>query len=79
MVGRPQVSQQFRFMFVGEMPHFPMQWFLALLGLWRRARSIPDNDEEGRMWMFGIARKLPVTHSRGSSHRLTLADRFRDS
>jgi len=33
MVGRPQVSQQFRFMFVGKMPHFPMQRFLPLLGL----------------------------------------------
>ena len=51
----------------------------TLLVLWRRARSIPDNDEERRMWMFGIARKLLVTHSRGSSRRLTLADRFRDS
>ena len=50
----------------------------TLLGLWRRARSIPDNDAEGRMWMFGIARNVLVTHRRGLSRRLALADRLRD-
>ena len=50
----------------------------TLLVLWRRARSIPDNDDEGRMWMFGIARNVLVTHRRGLSRRLALADRLRD-
>ncbi|WP_354574653.1 RNA polymerase sigma factor [Frigoribacterium sp. UYMn621] len=50
----------------------------TLLVLWRRARSIPENDDEGRMWMFGIARNVLATHRRGLSRRLALADRLRD-
>lgn len=49
----------------------------TLLVLWRRASSIPINDDEGRMWMFGIARKVLATHRRGMSRRLALADRLR--
>lgn len=30
----------------------------ALLVIWRRAASIPSDDQEARMWMFGIARNL---------------------
>jgi RNA polymerase sigma-70 factor (ECF subfamily) len=49
----------------------------TLLVLWRRASSIPDTDDVGRMWMFGIARRVLATHRRGLSRRLALADHLR--
>lgn len=49
----------------------------TLLVLWRRADSIPEDDAEGRMWMFGIARKVLATYRRGLSRQIALADRLR--
>lgn len=49
----------------------------VLLVIWRRAGSIPADDEEARMWMFGIARNLLTTHSRTTRRRSALQDKLR--
>jgi RNA polymerase sigma-70 factor (ECF subfamily) len=49
-----------------------------LVVMWRKARSIPLDEEESRMWTFGIARNLVLTHRRGSARRAALAGRLRD-
>jgi RNA polymerase sigma-70 factor, ECF subfamily len=49
----------------------------ALLVIWRRAASIPTEDEEVRMWMFGIARNLLSTHGRTTRRRSALQDKLR--
>lgn len=49
----------------------------TLLVLWRRANSLPDDETEGRMWMFGIARHVLTTYRRGRSRQIALADRLR--
>lgn len=49
----------------------------ALLVIWRRASSIPTDDEEARMWMFGIARNLVSTHARTTRRRSALQDKLR--
>lgn len=49
----------------------------ALLVIWRRAASIPSDDQEARMWMFGIARNLLLTHGRSTRRRTKLEDRLR--
>lgn len=43
----------------------------TFLTIWRRARSIPLQDEEARMWMFGVARNTLSNHRRSRiRHRL---------
>ena len=49
----------------------------ALLVIWRRAASIPTDDQEARMWMFGIARNLVMTHGRTTRRRSALQDKLR--
>lgn len=49
-----------------------------LVVVWRKASSAPSEPEEARMWMFGIARNLVLTHRRGRARRLALAGRLRD-
>ncbi len=47
------------------------------LVLWRRCADLPDDPEQARMWMYGIARRALSTHRRGKGRRLALADRLR--
>ncbi len=49
----------------------------ALLVIWRRAASMPADDEEARMWMFGIARNLVTTLGRATRRRSALQDKLR--
>lgn len=49
----------------------------ALLVIWRRAESIPTDNLEARLWMFGIARNLVTTHGRTIRRRSALQDKLR--
>lgn len=44
---------------------------------WRRVRELPDDPEQARMWLFGIARGTLQNHARGERRRWALADRIR--
>jgi RNA polymerase sigma-70 factor (ECF subfamily) len=48
----------------------------TLLVIWRRAKAIPTDDTEARMWMFGAARKVLATHRRSVGRRAGLADKL---
>lgn len=50
----------------------------TLLIAWRRAASVPRDDEEARMWMFGVARRVLSTHHRGRVRRQALMARLRE-
>lgn len=50
----------------------------TLLVVWRKATSMPADDTEARMWLFGIARKVLSTHWRGRGRRIALSGRLRD-
>lgn len=49
----------------------------TLLVLWRKARDVPHEDSEARMWMYGVARQVLLTHKRAHSRRSALHDRLR--
>lgn len=49
----------------------------TLLIVWRRAGDLPADDVEARMWMFGIARRLVLSHHRGKHRRIELVDRLK--
>ncbi len=49
----------------------------TLVILWRRAGSLPAEDEEVRPWMFGIARNVLMHHQRRSVRQRALASRLR--
>lgn len=44
---------------------------------WRRVDELPGDPEQARMWLFGIARKTLLNHTRGERRRWALADRIR--
>lgn len=44
---------------------------------WRRVDDLPDDPEQARMWLFGIARTTLFNHARGERRRWALADRIR--
>ena len=44
---------------------------------WRRVDDLPDDPEQARMWLFGIARNTLFNHARGERRRWALADRIR--
>lgn len=50
----------------------------TLLVAWRRADVLPDDDQEARMWLYGIARRVLGTSRRGRVRRQALMDRLRD-
>lgn len=49
----------------------------TLLTVWRRAASLPSDDGEVRLWMFGIARRVLMHHYRSATRQRALADRLR--
>ena len=49
----------------------------TLLVIWRKARSLPADDGEARMWMFGVARNVLSTQRRGQRRRDALQERLR--
>lgn len=50
----------------------------ALLVVWRRERSIPDDPTRARMWLFGVARKVLSGQRRSSTRRAALTQRLAD-
>jgi len=49
----------------------------TLVVVWRRRASVPANETEARMWLYGVARKVLGTHRRGAGRRKDLAERLR--
>jgi RNA polymerase sigma factor (sigma-70 family) len=45
--------------------------------VWRRASSMPDDDDGARLWMFGVARNVVLNTTRGQRRRTLLAERLR--
>lgn len=50
----------------------------TLLVTWRRISAMPVDDEEARMWLFGVARRVLATSRRSGIRRQALVDRMRD-
>lgn len=50
----------------------------TLLIIWRKRAVLPHDDTEARMWMFGVARKVLLTHRRTHRRRSALQDKLRD-
>ncbi|AYF98405.1 RNA polymerase sigma factor [Protaetiibacter intestinalis] len=48
----------------------------TLLTAWRRRRDLPDEPENARMWLYGVARRVLANHRRGVRRRRALADRL---
>ncbi|MBN9150692.1 MAG: RNA polymerase sigma factor [Salinibacterium sp.] len=48
----------------------------TLLIVWRRERSIPEDETQSRMWMYGIARKVLAGQRRGNRRRTALRQRL---
>lgn len=44
---------------------------------WTRVSAMPDETEQARMWLFGIARNVLLHAHRGNVRRSQLADRMR--
>ncbi|WP_062071831.1 RNA polymerase sigma factor [Demequina sediminicola] len=44
---------------------------------WRRTGDVPDDPEQARMWLFGIAKRSLANAHRGEVRRANLADRLR--
>lgn len=49
----------------------------TMMVAWRRVNNLPDDAEEARMWIFGLARGTLLNHSRGERRRLALAEKIR--
>ena len=50
----------------------------TLLVAWRRVDALPIDDQEARMWLFGVARRVLATSRRGTQRRQALFERLRD-
>lgn len=48
----------------------------TLVIVWRRERSIPDDETRSRMWMYGIARKVLAGQHRSDRRRTALRQRL---
>ena len=49
----------------------------VMIVTWRRLDSLPDEAEQARMWLFGIARNVVANGERGERRRRNLAERLR--
>ncbi|MBA2695100.1 MAG: sigma-70 family RNA polymerase sigma factor [Actinobacteria bacterium] len=49
----------------------------TLLIIWRKRAALPRYNTEARMWMFGVARKVLLTHRRTRRRRSALHDKLR--
>ena len=50
----------------------------TLLVIWRKRAATPPDEVEARMWMFGVAGKVLLTHRRSLRRRSALHDKLRD-
>ena len=48
----------------------------SMLVVWRRRKSVPEDPIEARMWFFGIARNVLLTHRRSTSRQKSLSERL---
>jgi RNA polymerase sigma factor (sigma-70 family) len=48
----------------------------TFLAAWRRLDELPQGDD-GRLWLYGVARRVLANHHRGERRRSALADRLR--
>ena len=49
----------------------------TLMTAWRRAPVLPQDPEQARAWLFGIAHRMLLNHRRGVRRRNRLGDRVR--
>lgn len=49
----------------------------VMLVAWRRVESLPPDQQQARMWLFGVARNVLLDHRRAGRRRVRLADRLR--
>jgi len=49
----------------------------TMLVVWRRVDNLPEDSEEARMWLFGVARGVLLNQARAERRRLALVDRLR--
>lgn len=49
----------------------------VMLVAWRRIDAMPDEAQQERMWLFGVARNVLSDHGRTQRRQLRLADRLR--
>lgn len=49
----------------------------VMLVAWRRVRVIPEDAQQARMWLFGVARNVLLDHNRTERRRSRLANRLR--
>lgn len=50
----------------------------TLLVAWRRISAMPTDDQEARMWLFGVARRVLAGSRRSGVRRQALAERLRE-
>ena len=50
----------------------------TLLVAWRRVSAVPADEQEARMWLFGVARRVLMTSRRSGVRRQALTDRLRE-
>jgi RNA polymerase sigma-70 factor (ECF subfamily) len=50
----------------------------VLIVVWRRLRSVPDDDGKALGWMIGVARRCLANHKRGTVRRHAATDRLRE-
>lgn len=49
----------------------------VMIAAWRRSADLPQEEEQARMWLFGIARNVVANAVRGEQRRNKLAERLR--
>lgn len=49
----------------------------TMIVAWRRADIVPADEQQARMWLFGVARNTLSTHRRGQARREALASELR--
>jgi RNA polymerase sigma-70 factor (ECF subfamily) len=49
----------------------------TMLVAWRRPEVVPVEEEQARMWLYGVARNVVATHRRGGARRNALSDQLR--
>lgn len=50
----------------------------TLLVMTRRSADLPADDEQARMWAFGVARRVLSTHRRGRKRRAAMLNQLRE-
>jgi RNA polymerase sigma-70 factor (ECF subfamily) len=50
----------------------------TFLTAWRRLADVPDGDD-GRLWLYGVARRVLANHHRAATRRTALALRLREN